>query len=154
MAFDLLSSWSNGNIPTSGSFVLAAVIYAVGGFYAAKQGSIRSSLSRRLERSARRVRADRSSGLKSGGHSENVVQSGSQAYSLKADFRDWLVVFRVVGCLPRAEITSELHRSEGQASDKPQGTKPRAQLWPPSGGYKRMANRPLADRPVMPKPGS
>jgi hypothetical protein len=37
-------------------------------------------------------------------------------------------MLRVVGCLPRAEITSEWHRSEGQASDKPQGTKPRAQL--------------------------
>ena len=37
-------------------------------------------------------------------------------------------MFRVVGCLPRAEITSERYRSEGQASDKPQGTKPRAQL--------------------------
>ena len=37
-------------------------------------------------------------------------------------------MFRVVGCLPRAEITSQWHRSEGQASDKPQGTKPRAQL--------------------------
>ena len=39
-------------------------------------------------------------------------------------------MFRVVGCLPRAEITSEWHRSEGQASDKPQGTKPRAQMRP------------------------
>jgi hypothetical protein len=38
------------------------------------------------------------------------------------------LVFRFVGCLPRAAITSERHRSEGQASDKPQGTKPRAQL--------------------------
>ena len=39
-------------------------------------------------------------------------------------------MLRVVGCLPRAEIASEQHRSEGQASDKPQGTKPRAQLRP------------------------
>ena len=49
---------------------------------------------------------------------------------LIAAVREWLLVFRVVGCLPRAEITSEQHRSEGQASDKPQGTKPRAQLRP------------------------
>ena len=49
---------------------------------------------------------------------------------LKADGRDRPVLFRVVGCLPRAEITSERHRSEGQASDKPQGTKPRAQQRP------------------------
>ena len=65
-----------------------------------------------------------------------------------------LALFRLVGCLPRAEITSERHRSEGQASDKPQGTKPRAQLRPASGGYKRMANRPLARWLAMPKPWS
>jgi len=46
----------------------------------------------------------------------------------KAVDRDCLVLLRVVGCLPRAEISSEQHRSEGQASDKPQRTKPRAQL--------------------------
>jgi hypothetical protein len=46
----------------------------------------------------------------------------------KADGRERRQVLRVVGCLPRAEITSERHGSEGQASDKPQGTKPRAQL--------------------------
>ena len=45
-----------------------------------------------------------------------------------AVIRQGLLLLRVVGCLPRAEITSERHSSEGQASDKPQRTKPRAQL--------------------------
>ena len=41
---------------------------------------------------------------------------------------DSMYIDRVVGRLPRAEMTSEQHRSEGQASDKPQRTKPRARL--------------------------
>jgi len=59
-----------------------------------------------------------------------MVKSKPAACDANAVGRDRLLVFRVVGCLPRAEITSEQHRSEGQASDKPQGTKPRAQLRP------------------------
>jgi hypothetical protein len=68
--------------------------------------------------------------------------------------RDRPLMFRVVGCLPRAEITSERHRSEGQASDKPQGTKPRAPLRPRPQGYQRMANRRLASWSAMQAPRS
>jgi hypothetical protein len=61
-----------------------------------------------------------------------LVRSASSptlAYPIAA-VSDRQLLFRVVGRLPRAEITSERRRSEGQASDKPQGTKPRAQLEP------------------------